>query len=65
MSMPEFIVVQSAMERRSCTKEHPMPMEDKGKYQWTHADAKKTGEFFNLWLYTCPHCNFTFHAMPS
>lgn len=52
------------LERRYCTAEAPMPMADKDKYQWGHADAVDVGAFFNLRLYTCPHCKFTFHAPP-
>jgi hypothetical protein len=54
-----------SLERRICTKEHPMPLEEMRKYQWGHPDARKSGEFFNLWLYTCPNCGITFHDFPN
>jgi uncharacterized Fe-S cluster protein YjdI len=52
------------LHRRYCTAEHPMPIEDKDRYQWGHPDAVEVEPFFNLVIYTCPHCNHTFHALP-
>ena len=48
--------------RRHCSAAAPMTEADKDKYQWTHHDAAFVKDFFNLALYTCPHCNLTFHA---
>lgn len=52
------------MERRDCTAEAPMNMEERHKYYWIHHDAKEVEPFFNLMLYKCPHCGMTFHARP-
>jgi hypothetical protein len=52
------------LERRHCTAEAPMPMEDRAKFLWIHHDAEDVGPFFNLRLYKCPHCGFTFNAAP-
>lgn len=59
-----IISVQPKLSRRICTAEEPMKEEDKSKYQWGHPDAKYVEPFFNLALYTCPHCNLTFHTQP-
>lgn len=52
------------MDRKDCTAETPMSMEDKAKYYWIHHDAVDVEPFFNLMLYRCPHCGLTFHALP-
>jgi hypothetical protein len=52
------------LERRECTADAPMPIADKDKAFWIHHDAVDVGGFFNLSLFTCPHCNLTFHALP-
>lgn len=52
------------LERRACTATTPMPLADKGKFYWIHGDATDAGQFLNWRLYTCPHCDITFHAAP-
>lgn len=41
-----------------------MPLSDKDKYRWIHADAVDVMPFFNLMVYQCPHCGLGFHALP-
>lgn len=53
------------LERRVCTKDAPMPMEDKDKYRWGHPDATFVQAFFNLHTYQCPHCQLMFNVAPS
>lgn len=52
------------LERKFCTKEFPMPMEDKDKYRWSHPDAAFHAPFFNLHTYHCPHCGLYFNVAP-
>lgn len=52
------------LERRYCEAAAPMPPEDKDRYLWGHGDAVAVRPFFNLVLYTCPHCQHTFTALP-
>lgn len=52
------------MERRFCTADAPMPMEQKDVFRWSHPDAQPVRPFFNLMIYECPHCKLTFHALP-
>lgn len=52
------------LERRDCTAQAPMPMADRNRFYWIHADAADVGAFLNMRLYTCPSCGFTFHAPP-
>lgn len=52
------------LERRICTKEAPMKMEQKDDYRWGHPDAAEVKPFFNLMLYDCPHCGLTFASYP-
>jgi hypothetical protein len=59
---PTLVYVPSALPRRYCVKDSPMPMADKDKYQWGHPDAVDVGPFLNLRLYRCPYCDLTFHA---
>jgi hypothetical protein len=54
----------SALPRRFCTPEQPMQHEERDHYQWSHPDAAEVMPFFNLVVYTCPHCKHTFHAEP-
>jgi hypothetical protein len=48
-----------------CTPERPMPIEDKDKYRWIHGEPKFLRPFFNLSLYECQNCKFTFPALPK
>jgi hypothetical protein len=57
-----LVYVPSTLPRRSCTAESPMQEADKGKYQWSHADALDVAPFFNLMVYKCPYCGTKFHA---
>jgi hypothetical protein len=57
-------VIHVPLARRYCTADSPMPHEDRDRYQWGHPDATEVMPFFNLVVYTCPHCKHTFHAEP-
>lgn len=59
---PHLVYLASALPRRYCTDESPMPDADRDKYQWGHPDAYRLRSFFNLAIYHCPHCRLTFHA---
>lgn len=50
---------------RECTAQRPMPFEEAYNFFWIHKDAEEVAPFLNLVLYKCPHCNFTFTALPS
>lgn len=55
-------MMPAPLDPRACTAEEPMPIADKDRYFWIHGDAVDVGPFFNMRLYTCPHCGRTFHA---
>lgn len=54
----------SALPRRLCTQAEPMQHEFRDHYQWSHPEAEAVQPYFNLVVYTCPHCKHTFHAEP-
>jgi hypothetical protein len=56
--------VYATLPRRMCTADSPMPAALRDNYQWSHPEAEAVQPFFNLVIYTCPHCNHTFHAEP-
>ena len=58
------MIYYTPLPRRTCTADEPMRHEDRDRYQWGHPDAVEVMPFFNLVVYTCPHCKHTFHAEP-
>lgn len=52
------------LERRVCTGDSPMVMEDKDRFRWGHPDAVEVQPFLNLVICRCPHCGLTFSCLP-
>ena len=56
------------LERRVCTREAPMPEEDKDRYRWGHPDAVVLGRVpvaNSVIACRCPHCGLTFTTFPT
>lgn len=47
--------------KKECTKDHPMPQEDKDKYNWVHIEANIVDDLDTLGLLCyCPVCGTEF-----
>lgn len=52
------------LEHRTCSEAFPMKREEKDRYRWSHPDAVRVGDFFNLIICECPRCGLRFTCLP-